>query len=54
MFTFMESLVLTIIYVFKSRKSFLQIIDLISDHLIFLGSVDIIGHLEAAYLKDES
>ena len=53
-FSFMESSVPTVMYsfsfflVFKLLKSSLQIIHLISDHLIFLGSVDIGGYLVAA------
>ena len=45
--SFTESSILTIMYIFsifmvlKLCKGNLKIIDLISDHLIFLGSVDI-------------
>ena len=52
---FMESLVLTIMYVFsfflvfKLFKYGVKIIHLILDHLICLGSVDIKGYLVVAY-----
>ena len=47
----MENSILTIFYIFsfclffKLVKSSLQILDLVSDHLIFLGSVDIGDYL---------
>ena len=50
-FSFMESSILTIFYifsfclVFKLYKSSLQNLQFISGHLIFLGSVDIGGYL---------
>ena len=70
-YSFMESSVLTIIYIFsvfldfKLHKSSLEklyiwnytlytnleIIHLISDHLIFLGSVDIEGYLVVTYFE---
>ena len=56
-FSFMESSILSIIYVFtffllfKLYKSSLKIILLISDHLIFLGSVDTGGYLVVTYFE---
>ena len=54
---FMESSILTVFYifsfclVFKLYKSSLQILQFISDHLIFLGSVDIGGYLIVALFE---
>ena len=56
-FSFMESSILTIMYtfsfflVFKLYKSSLQIIHIISDHLIFLVSINIEGYLVVAYFE---
>ena len=53
-FSFMESSILTIFYIFsfwlfiKLYKSSVQILQIISDYLIFLGSVDIGGYLIVA------
>ena len=56
-FSFMESSILTIFYifsfclVFKLYKSSLQILQFISDNLIFLGSVDIGSYLIVAIFE---
>ena len=55
--SFMESLILTICYIFSFcllyslYKSSLQILQFISDHLVFLGFVDICGYLIVALLE---
>ena len=57
MLSFMESSVLTVLYifsfflVFKLHKSSLQILHLILNHLIFLGSVKMGGYLVVTYFE---
>ena len=56
-FSFMESSILTIHYIFgfclffKLYKFSLQILHLFSDHVIFLGSVDFEGYSVVTYFE---